>query len=49
MIRIFFIYFFTMMMVMYNYDMFRTFSYFYDIFRHTFYIISCVLILLCSC
>jgi len=32
MIRIFFIYFFTMMMVMYNYDMFRTFSYFYDIF-----------------
>jgi len=41
MIRIFFfMYFLTMMMVMYNYDMFRTFSYFYDIFRHTFYIIS---------
>ena len=33
----------------YNYDMFCTFSYFYDVFRHTFYIIYCVLILSCSC
>ena len=31
MIRLFFMYFLTMIMVMYNYDMFRTFSYFYDI------------------
>jgi len=37
-------YFLTMIMVMYNYDMFRTFWDFYDISPHTVFIISCVLI-----
>ena len=45
----FFMYFWYMMMMMYYYDMFRTFSYFYDIYVCMFYIISCVLILTCSC
>jgi hypothetical protein len=45
----FFMYFLTMMIMMYYYDMFRTFSYFYDIYVRSFYIISYVLILPCSC
>ena len=43
----FFMYFLTLIMVMYYYDIIRTLWYFYDIYVRTFYIISCALILFC--